>query len=356
MKNLCNRFIAIILCLVFFTMLGCSDSTKKSDITVVFIPKLTGNAFFEAANKGAQEYAGRNGFKVVYSGNPVADVAYQIEIIQQAVADKADSICISSLDATALDSELKKAVKAGIKVVTWDSDVSGDARSLMVSQGTPEQLGQMLVDMGIKSLIERGINPASQSIKYAWHYSQSSVADQNSWYIAGENYIKATYPNWINVAPENYYSNQNLELAVTTGERILSENSDIDLIICNDSTALPGQVQALKNLGLTAEDITVTGFSSPNSINEYCKEGIISRWGLWDCQIQGALGCYLAKYLAEGNEIKIGDRINVPEIGVVEIMPNTVLDPNAYTSNNSGVVLLPQRTEFNIQNVDDFDF
>ena len=359
MKNLRNRFIVIILCVVFFTLISCSDSmekTEKSDITVVFIPKLTGNAFFEAANKGAQEYAERNGFKVIYSGNPVADTAFQIEIIQKAVTDNVDAICISSLDATALDTELKKAIQAGIKVVTWDSDVSGDARSLMISQGTPEQLGQMLVDMGIKSLVERGIDPASQPIKYAWHYSQASVADQNSWYMAGENYIKTNYPNWINAAPDNYYSNQSSELAVTTGEQILADHPDIDLIICNDSTALPGQAQALKNLGLTSADVTVTGFSSPNSIREYCKNGIISRWGLWDCQIQGALGCYMAKYLAEGNKIEIGNRIVVPEIGVVEIMPNTVLDPNAYTSDNSGVVLLPARTEFTAQNVDKFDF
>lgn len=355
-----NRIISIfILCIVLFTITNCSDSSDtivNTNITVVFIPKVTGNAFFEAANDGAQVYAERNSFNVSYQGSSVADVSNQIEIIQQAIEDKVDAICISSLDATALDADLKNAIKAGIKVVTWDSDVSGDARSIMVSQGTPEQLGQMLVDMSVKSLIERGIDPVSDSVKYVWHYSQSSVADQNSWYAAGEEYIKTNYPNWINVDSDNYYSNQDPELAIQVGEQILADHPDIDLIICNDSTALPGQAQALKNNGVTASDVTVTGFASPNSMREYCKEGIIARWGLWDCQVQGALGCYLAKYLAEGNEVKVGDRINVPEIGVVEVMPNTVLDPNAYTASNSGVVLLPHRTEFTIQNVDDYNF
>ena len=34
----------------------------------------------------------------------------------------------------------------------------------------------------------------------------------------------------------------------------------------------------------------------------------------------------------------------------------SALDPAAYTAANSGVVLLPDRTEFTIDNVDDYDF
>lgn len=360
-KKYRSLFVLLILAALLLSVSACSDTTDNSDASsggteIVLIPKVTGNAFFDEANNGAQDYASRNDFNVTYSGNSEAEVSHQIEIIKKAVEDKVDAICISSLNATALDDELKAAMSAGVKVVTWDSDVSGDARTVMVSQGTPDQLGTMLVEMAVKSLSARGANPSTDEVKYAWHYSQVSVADQNSWYAAGEAYIKANYPNWVNVAQDNYYSNQNPETAISVGEQILQEHPDIDLIICNDSTALPGQAQALQNGGLTAQDITVTGFASPNSMSEYCKAGIIERWGLWDCQIQASLACYLADYLAGGNEIKVGDRIDVPEIGVVEVMPNTVLDSGAYTASNSGVVLLPERSEFTAANVDDYDF
>lgn len=360
-----KKLVAIILtiCLMTLTLVSCkSNSSEKEngnnteDITVVFIPKLTGNAFFEAANEGAQAYASEHGFKVEYRGSPEANVERQIEIINDCIDKKMQSICISSLDAAALDAPLKQAIAAGIKVTTWDSDVAGDARTVMVSQGTPSQLGQMLVEMGAKSLLDRGKNPTSDSIKYAWHYSQASVTDQNSWWEAGEQYIRETYPNWINVAPKNYYSEQNPDMAVAIGEQIFSDNPDIDLIICNDSTALPGQAQAAQNLGLNAENVTITGFASPNAMRDYCKAGIITRWGLWDCQIQGAMACYLAYYLASGKDLTVGEKINVPTIGLVEVMPNTVLDPSAYTANNSGVVLLPNRSEFTIDNVDDYNF
>lgn len=268
-----------------------------------------------------------------------------------------DALCVSSVDATGLDSALKEASDAGLTVVTWDSDVSDTVRTLMVSQGTPEMLGKMLVDMGVDSLTKRGKDVKADAVKYCWHYSQATVADQNSWQVAGEAYIKENYPNWVNVAPNNYYSEQDAEKAVSIGASILEANPDIDLIICNDSTALPGQCKAAQNKGLTKEDVTITGFASPMSIKDYCNAGVIEQWGLWDCQVQGAIGCYLAAYLSAGNQVKVGDKIDIPEIGTVEVMPNDCLVEGATTGEvNNGVVLLPERTVFNKDNMNNYDF
>ena len=333
-----------------------SASKSGGQKVIVFVPKITGNAFFESANDGAQAHAKANGYTVQYIGSQKADVAEQNRIIRQAVAQGADGISVSSLDATALDDAMKAAIKAGLAVTTWDSDVSGDARAVMVSQGTPEILGKMLVDMGADALKNRGKNPGSDAIKYVWHYSQSTVADQNSWHEAGEAYIKQKYPKWVNVRVENYYSNQDPEQALSVGQAILNSHKDIDLIICNDSTALPGQCQAAQNLGKTKNNVSITGFAPPNSIKPFAKADILERWGLWDSGQQGALGCYLAFYLASGNKITVGDKISVPGIGTVEVLPNTVLDPKAYTAPNSGVVLLPERVVFTTGNMDKYNF
>jgi AI-2 transport system substrate-binding protein len=214
----------------------------------------------------------------------------------------------------------------------------------------------MLVEMGAKSLEKRGRDPATAGIKYVWHYSRPEVTDQNSWRAAGEEHIKSAFPNWTNVRPENFYSHQDPERALAVGLEILQAHPDIDLVICNDSTSLPGQAEALKQLGKGAADVSVTGFASPNAMREYAKAGVIDRWGLWDCRLQGALACYVSYHLASGGTLNVGQRIDVPEIGLVEVMPNTVLDPSAYTAPDSGVVLLPRRTEFTAENVDDYDF
>ena len=155
--------------LAFATRANEGGNGSKKNVVVVFIPKISGNAFFEVANEGAQKLAKQVGFTVKYDGSPDAAVANQVNIINNAIQQGADAISISTVDAAGVDQALKAARKAGLAVMTWDSDSNPDARSLMTSQGTPDILGKMLVDMGVASLKERGKNPDSDTIKYCWH-------------------------------------------------------------------------------------------------------------------------------------------------------------------------------------------
>lgn len=325
--------------------------------TVAFIPKLTGNAFFEAANNGAQEYAKDWGITIDYMGDATASVSAQVAVINQAIANAVDAICISTVDAAGVSDALKRATEAGITVCTWDSDANGEDRALMVSQGTPEVLGQMLVDMSVAGLKERGVDPEKDEVTYCWHYSQATVTDQNSWQVAGEKIIAEKYPNWKNVNPDNYYSEQDAEKAITVGEAVLEAYPNIDLIICNDSTALPGQLQAAENKGYNKDSVTITGFASPNAIKEYCNNGTLYNWGLWDCGVQGGMGCYVAAYLAAGNTVKVGDVISIPGIGDCEVLPNDSISAGATTADtNNGVVLLPEDTIYTAENMNDYNF
>lgn len=334
-----------------------AEGGSVEGMTVAFIPKVTGNAFFESANNGAQEYAGTWGITVDYQGSPQAAVADQVEVINQAVANGADAICISTVDANGVSEALKAATEAGVVVTTWDSDANPEDRTLMVSQGTPDILADMLIEMSVAGLKDRGVDAANDPVNYCWHYSQATVTDQNSWHDAAEVKIAEKYPNWTNVHPDNYYSNQDAEQAITIGEGVLDANPDIDLIICNDSTALPGQLQAAENKGLTKDDVTITGFASPQSCVSYCENGTLYNWGLWDCAVQGAMGCYVAAYLAAGNTVKVGDTISIPEIGDVTIEENSSIADGVETAaENNGVVLLPERLIFTSENMNDYDF
>lgn len=347
----------LVACMAFALCAAASAEAKSpvDGMTVAFIPKVSGNSFFEAANDGAQKYAADWGLTVDYIGSPDASVTTQLELIQQAIDKGVDAICISSVDATALDEKLQEAQEAGIYVSTWDSDVSPDSRALMVSQGTADVLGPMLVEMGVESLKERGVDVTGE-VKYVWHFSNPSVADQNSWYVAGDEYIKKNYPTWVAVH-DPYYSNQDAAESVSVGESILEAYPDVDLIICNDSTALPGQCGAAQNKGLTAENVTITGFCPPSGMTTYLENGVCTRWGLWDCGVQGAMGCYLAAYISAGNTVKVGDVIDIPGIGEVTILSNGDLVAGQETADeNNGVVLLPERVVFTAENVANYNF
>ena len=221
-----------------------------------------------------------------------------------------------------------------------------------VSVPSPEEVWDALNEDNKVSLYAN----VNGEVKYVWHFSNPSVSDQNSWYVAGDAYIKEKYPTWVAVH-DPYYSNQDPAQSVSVGESILDAYADVDVIICNDSTALPGQCKAAENKGLTAKDITITGFCTPSGMTSYLENGICTRWGLWDCGIQGAMGCYLAAYISAGNTVKVGDKIDIPSIGTVEVLANDALVAGQETAaENNGVVLLPERVVFTAENVADYNF
>ena len=75
MKKLMSIMLAVLLVGVPVFAGGSSDQGSggsKKDVVVVFIPKISGNAFFEVANEGAQKLAKQVGFTVKYDGSPDA--------------------------------------------------------------------------------------------------------------------------------------------------------------------------------------------------------------------------------------------------------------------------------------------
>ncbi len=346
MKKSISFMLVLVMLFSVFASVSAAD-----DIVVSFIPKLTGNMFFESANEGAQEMAKEVGFTARYDGSPEAAVANQVQIINSAVNQGVDALAISSLTPDGLNQALKKALDMGVKVVTWDSDVDPQYRSLHVAQGTPEQLGKMLVEMAASQMTDE----QKASANYVFFYSSPTVTDQNSWVNFAEKYIDETYPGWVELG-DKFYGEQDAQKSLQVGESILQTYPEVDAIICPDSTALPAMAQAMKNMGKTSADVIVTGFATPSSMREFVKDGTLVNFGLWDCKIQGAIGAYLGYWLAMGNTFKVGDMISVPGVGDLEVLPNTVLNPDAYTADDSGVVLLPERVVFTKDNVDNYNF
>ena len=353
-------FLGIVL--IFSILTACGEDTIQvsgeggksggekdpSDMEIVFIPKMTGNAFFESGNNGAQKMAEEIGFNVKYDGTPEGTVANQVQIINSAVNSGADAIAISSVSFDGLNQALKKALDAGVKVVTWDSDVEPEYRSFYINQGTPEILGTMLVDMAAEQMED----PNGEN-QVAWFYSSPTVPDQNAWVDYAEKYIKEKYPNWEIVTKQ--YGEGNEQKSLQIGESIIDSYPDLTAVIAPDSTALPAMAQAAENKGLNADDLIITGFASPNSMRGFIENGTIINHGLWDVQDQGALAVYIAYYLAQGNELKVGDTLDVPSIGEIKVEPNTV-QGYEYEADDSGIIILPERIVFTKENTNDYDF
>jgi len=87
----------------------------------------------------------------------------------------------------------------------------------------------------------------------------------------------------------------------------------------------------------------------------FVKDDTVKAFGLWDCKLQGAIGAYIAYWLADGNTFKVGDFIDVPGVGKLKVEPNSIQGYD-YEAEDSGIVLLPERVVFTKENIDNYNF
>jgi ribose transport system substrate-binding protein len=97
-------------------------------VTIAWIPKALNNPVFETGRAGAlkkaEELTAKGPYKVEiqYVGSVASDIAEQSRVVEDVIAKGVDAIGISCNEPAGCEAPIKKALAAGIEVMTWDSD------------------------------------------------------------------------------------------------------------------------------------------------------------------------------------------------------------------------------------------
>jgi len=132
------RFVSVLLlvALALPTLNSTPVSVRAQDdtITIAWIPKALNNPVFELGHTGcetaAAELSASTGKKVEckYMGSVASDMAEQARVIEDAIAQGVDAIAVSCNDKDGCIDPIQSAIKAGIPVMTWDSDSPDSGR------------------------------------------------------------------------------------------------------------------------------------------------------------------------------------------------------------------------------------
>jgi len=334
--------------LVAVGLVGCatdaSDSTDSAPaepttdsaevLEIVYIPKNLGNPYFDNIVAGLQEAAPELNMTVEVVGPAQAGATDQIQYIDAAIQQQVDAILISPNDADALVPSLKRAMDAGIVVISVNSDMSAEGRDLAILPVDFTTLGDFLVELTAEVTDGAG--------DFAVLSATSTAPDQNVW-IEGMRDVLAggAYPdlNLVDVV----YGDDAPDKSTNETNALLTRYPDLAAIVAPTTVGVAAAAQVLSASPLKGQ-VQVTGLGTPNEMRQYIKDGTVKAVALWDPKAQGILAAHLAAALINGTFTATpGASINVPGVG------------DRVVNDDTQVITGPPVT-FTAENIDDFDF
>jgi rhamnose transport system substrate-binding protein len=300
----------------------------------VLVPKNLGNPYFDTANVGAQEAAAELGVEVTYQGSSVADATEQIQLLNSLIAQNVDGLAISANDADALVPTGSEAMDSGIPVVTWDSAIAPDGRTVHINQAESEGIGDVQIQMASDLAGGEG--------QIAILSATSTAPNQNEWIgFMEEELEKPEYAGLELVA--TVYGDDEDEKSYNEAMGLMQTYPDLKVIISPTTVGIAASARAVQDADKVGQ-VMVTGLGTPNQMREYVKSGAAPAFALWNPGDLGYLAIYTLNAIATGEIAGApGDTFEAGKLG-------------SYTIADDGTILLGPPTVFNADNIDDFDF
>jgi rhamnose transport system substrate-binding protein len=300
-----------------------AKAVEDGDVSAVggthaIVFKNTGNAYGERLVTGFEKGLKEQGATAIPRAPDQPTVEAQIQIIDQLIAQKVDSICISANDFDALQSILTKAKNAGIKVFSLDSAVNPASRLTHIEQADPEKIGQSLVEAAYDLAGQLGGEIAILS-------ATSQAANQNLWieYMQKELALpRYKNLNLVKIA----YGDDLHEKSQDETESLLQNYPNLRVIVAPTTVGIVAAAKVISDRGLQGR-VIVTGLGLPSEMAEYIANGACPYMYLWNPIDLGYLASYAATALTSGKITgKVGDKFSVGRLGEYSVVPVSTSD------------------------------
>lgn len=307
----------------------------KGPVKVGIIPKL-GTDPYMVTVKNAAEAAARKkgGGEIIYTSPSDATGAAQIPFVNQLISQGVNAIMISGSDLNSTHAALQKARDAGIKVVSFDSDVATDSRTFFLNQADTTLIGnQMLVAMA-QMIGNEG--------EFAILSSTQTAVNQNAWIASMRNKLQndSQYAKMklVTVA----YGEEKADINAQAALQLVRAYPNLKGIIVPAGIGLPAAAEALSKNGYLGK-VKLSGLAPVTLVKQYINTGNVQDvW--WNVPNLGTLAYYTAvKYARCEIEPTKGATYDVPGLGT-------------FTVGDNGQVLLGPPIIVTPQNVDSFPF
>lgn len=310
---------------------GSASGGGSKNYKISFVPKSLGNGYFKASDDGGSTAVKEFGGTYSEVAPSTASPTGQVPFIQTLTQQRVGAIVTAADDPQAPCSALNAAMKAGVKVVTFDSDTN--CRDAFVNQATPESIASTLVDLTGKALGGKG--------KVALESGGPNATNLNQWLQDIKADLAKSYPN-ITVV-DTVYGNDDAQQSLDAATGLVQKHPDLNAIIAPDSVAIAAAARYLST-SQYKDKIYLTGLGLPSELRSYIKDGTIKQFALWDPTNLGYLASYTAKALIDGTITgKQGETFTAGKLG-------------KYTVGANGEVVLGPPTVFDASNIDKYNF
>jgi rhamnose transport system substrate-binding protein len=287
-------------------------------VRIVYIPKNTGNPYFDGIVSGFEKGAKELGADFSTTAPAQADPTAQISFIKDEIQRGANVICITPNSVDALNSVFDEARAKGVKILTVNADITGNEshRDACVLPTDFDKLGESQIEL-LGSLI-------GYSGKFAILSATTDAPDQNYWIKGMKEALKQ--PKYAKMELVGIvYGDDKDQKSVTEAEGLLTKYPDLKGILAPTSVGVAAAAKVVESRKV-ADKIVVTGLGTPNTMRRYLKDNIVPAVALWSPPDQGYLSAFVAVGLAKGTlKPEAGAKLTAGTLGERTLGKNAVV-------------------------------